>query len=46
MCGLTVAEIVAKAQGKFPHEVGCYRGRPPLKPITLGQLAGLSRDQD
>ena len=46
MCGATVAEIVAQAQGKSPEEVGCYRGRPPLKPITLGQLAGMGADQD
>ena len=46
MCGATVAEIVAQAQGKSPAEVGCYRGRPPLKPITLGQLAGMGADQD
>ena len=38
MCGLTVAGIVAEAQGKSPREVGYYRCRPPLKPITLGQL--------
>ena len=46
MCGLTVAEIVAQTQGKSPQQVGCYRGRPPLKPITLGQLAGLDGAQD
>jgi len=40
MCGLTVAEIIAHAQGKSPCEVGFFRGRPPNKPITLGQLAG------
>lgn len=39
MCTLTVAEIAAKTQGKSPKEVGSFRGRPPLKPITLGQLA-------
>jgi len=40
MCELTVAEIIAHAQGKSPCEVGFFRGRPPNKPITLGQLAG------
>jgi thioredoxin reductase/bacterioferritin-associated ferredoxin len=39
MCALTVAEIAANIQGKSPKEVGSFRGRPPLKPITLGQLA-------
>ena len=41
MCGLTVAEISAQAQGKSPCDVGFFRGRPPNKPITLGQLAGI-----
>lgn len=40
MCELTIAEIIAHAQGKYPCEVGFFRGRPPNKPITLGQLAG------
>ena len=43
MCELTVAEIIAEAQGKLPREVGCFRSRPPLKPITLGQLAGVEK---
>ena len=43
MCGLTAAGIVAEAQGKSPREVGYYRCRPPLKPITLGQLAGTEK---
>ncbi len=42
MCALTVAEIVANTQGKSAQEVGFFRGRPPLKPITLGQLAGIA----
>ena len=43
MCGLTAAGIVAEAQGKSPREVGYYRCRPPLKPITLGQLVGTEK---
>ncbi|SVA30428.1 uncharacterized protein METZ01_LOCUS83282 [marine metagenome] len=46
MCGLTVAEIIAHAQGKSPCEVGFFRGRPPNKPITLGQLAGQIDNRD
>ncbi|SAH99739.1 pyridine nucleotide-disulfide oxidoreductase [Bordetella ansorpii] len=38
-CGLTVDEIVADARGISPAQVGYYRLRPPLKPITLEQLA-------
>lgn len=40
-CGLTVTEILAEAQGRPPASVGAYRIRPPLKPITLAELAAL-----
>jgi len=39
LCGLTVAEVIAQQRGVPVAEVGYYRLRPPLKPITLGQLA-------
>lgn len=38
-CGLTVSEIIAEEKAISPEEVGYYRIRPPLKPITLGELA-------
>ena len=41
LCGLTVTEVIAQARGVSPAEVGHYRIRPPLKPITLQQLAAL-----
>jgi thioredoxin reductase/bacterioferritin-associated ferredoxin len=41
MCGLTVAEIIAASRQVMLPEVGHTRVRPPLKPITLGQLANL-----
>jgi len=41
MCGLTVAEIIAAARGEPIADVGYYRLRQPLKPITLGELAEL-----
>ncbi|MBF8780237.1 FAD-dependent oxidoreductase [Pseudomonas fulva] len=40
LCGLTVTEVIAKARGVSAAEVGYYRIRPPIKPITLGELAG------
>ncbi|MEM5365422.1 NAD(P)/FAD-dependent oxidoreductase [Paraburkholderia azotifigens] len=40
MCGLTVTEIIADARKVPPDEVGYYRIRPPIKPLTLGELAG------
>ncbi|MBD1554551.1 NAD(P)/FAD-dependent oxidoreductase [Pseudomonas typographi] len=39
LCGLTVTEVIAKARGVSPGDVGYYRIRPPIKPITLGELA-------
>ncbi|WLH93302.1 FAD/NAD(P)-binding oxidoreductase [Pseudomonas hefeiensis] len=39
-CGLTVTEIIAEHRRVPPAEVGYYRIRSPLKPITLAQLAG------
>lgn len=39
MCGLTVTEIIAQASGQSPQDVGYYRIRPPIKALTLGQLA-------
>lgn len=37
-CGLTVTEIIAQARGVEPCDVGYYRIRPPIKPITLGDF--------
>jgi NADPH-dependent 2,4-dienoyl-CoA reductase/sulfur reductase-like enzyme len=41
LCGLTVSEIMAEARGKTVAEIGYYRIRPPIKPVTLGELAGI-----
>jgi len=38
-CGITVAELLAEIQGKPVPEVGYYRIRPPIKPVTMGELA-------
>lgn len=38
-CGLTVTEVIADARGVPPDEIGYFRIRPPIKPITLGELA-------
>ncbi|SAL34090.1 BFD/(2Fe-2S)-binding domain-containing protein [Caballeronia sordidicola] len=40
MCGLTVTEVIADARSVAPETVGYYRIRPPIKPLTLGELAG------
>jgi thioredoxin reductase/bacterioferritin-associated ferredoxin len=41
LCNLTVTELMAKAHDKPPAEIGTYRLRPPIKPITLAELASL-----
>jgi NAD(P)H-nitrite reductase large subunit len=41
MCGLTVTELIAARRGVSPGEVGHFRLRPPVKPITLSALASL-----
>ncbi|HKX09320.1 MAG TPA: FAD-dependent oxidoreductase [Stellaceae bacterium] len=45
LCGLTVTEILADAHGRSPDEVGYYRLRPPVKPITVGELASLPKTE-
>lgn len=42
-CGLTVTEMVAEARGRTADEVGYYRLRAPVKPITVAELASLPR---
>lgn len=44
VCGLTVSEIIAGARGVSPGEVGYYRIRPPIKPVTIGELAALAAE--
>lgn len=41
LCGLTVVELIAESRGVPVREVGYYRIRPPIKPVTLGDLAAL-----
>ena len=41
VCGLLVSELIAEARGVTPVEVGYYRIRAPIKPVTLGELAAL-----
>jgi thioredoxin reductase len=40
-CGYSVMHLVAAAQQRPVGDVGFYRVRPPLKPVTLGELASL-----
>ena len=42
-CGLTVTELLAAEHGKPQDEIGSYRIRMPIKPVTLGQLASINQ---
>lgn len=41
-CGLTVSHLIADARGVPVEDVGYFRLRPPLKPVTLGELASMA----
>jgi NADPH-dependent 2,4-dienoyl-CoA reductase/sulfur reductase-like enzyme len=41
MCGTTVARVIADELGKPVEQVGLYRPRIPVKPLTLGAWAEL-----
>jgi hypothetical protein len=41
LCGLTVTELMSEARGVPVDEIGYYHLRPPVKPITVGELAAL-----
>ena len=41
LCGLAAAEVIAAARGVGMAETGVFNVRPPLKPVSLGELAGL-----
>lgn len=41
LCGLTVVEMIALVHDMPVGDVGYYRIRPPIKPITVGDLATL-----
>jgi len=45
LCGLTVTELISKARGVAPAEVGYFRLRPPVKPIALAELAAMAHTQ-
>ncbi|MGC1579690.1 MAG: (2Fe-2S)-binding protein, partial [Beijerinckiaceae bacterium] len=46
LCGLTVTEMIAEARGLSPAEIGYYRLRPPVKPVTLAEIAALPQTPD
>lgn len=42
-CGLVVSELIANQRQVPVSEVGYYRIRPPIKPVTLAELASLHK---
>jgi len=40
-CALTVSQVMADIHGVSVGEIGHYRIRPPIRPITIGQLADM-----
>jgi len=41
MCATVVSELFAERRHVGVGAVGHYRIRPPVKPVTVGELAGL-----
>ncbi|MFK4825425.1 FAD-dependent oxidoreductase [Paenochrobactrum sp. BZR 588] len=41
LCGQTVSEMIADARDISPAEVGTYRLRAPVKPVSLREIAAL-----
>lgn len=46
LCGLTVTEVIAEARGKTPAEIGYYRLRAPVKPVSLAEIASIPADDE
>ena len=42
LCGITISEIIASERNVSVSDVGYYRLRPPIKPLTLLELANLN----
>ncbi|MCP5072891.1 MAG: FAD-dependent oxidoreductase [Rhodobacteraceae bacterium] len=40
-CGLLAAQVIADARGVSAKDVGYFRLRPPLKPLSMAELASL-----
>jgi NADPH-dependent 2,4-dienoyl-CoA reductase/sulfur reductase-like enzyme len=44
-CSLTVTELMAQEKTLNPSEIGHFRLRPPVKPLTLAELAGVPANE-
>ncbi len=43
VCGASVATLVARRTGRGQGEVGAFTGRPIVKPVSMGALAGMEK---
>lgn len=41
LCASSVAAVIARARGQSAERTGLYTVRPPVKPVTLGEVAAL-----
>jgi hypothetical protein len=44
-CSLTVTELMAQEKTLNPSEISHFRLRPPVKPLTLAELAGVPANE-
>ncbi len=44
LCGLTIQKMIANHHGQSEDKVGYFRLRPPIRPLTVLELATLSND--
>lgn len=42
LCGITITQVLARELKRTPAEVGAYRIRAPLKPVSLSSMAALA----
>jgi len=45
LCGPTITELIARTRDVSCAETGYYRLRPPVKPVTLAELANLPQSE-
>lgn len=45
LCNLTVTELIAAAREVSPSQVGTYRLRPPVKPVSLAEIAAMPKSE-
>ena len=44
MCGLTIQQMIADNNNLPEKDIGYFRLRPPIRPLTVGELASLTDD--